>query len=112
MKFKPGDKVYIKGTIQRIEILPDDVIVYYCQEGPDMPFRERDLLHVSSASVTVEGLDSFTHKLEEFGAVIEKARSMYKDLAHFDMKLNLSFKDKGELVTTELVHIFADMNSD
>lgn len=112
MKYKPGDKVYIKGTIDRVEMLPGDVVLYYCREGLEIPFQEKDLANVNSASIQIDGLDEFTNKLEQFAEVLEKARSMYEDLAHFDMKLNYSFKNKGELVTAELAHIFTDMNYD
>lgn len=112
MKFKPGDKVYIEGTIQRVEILPGDVAVYYCREHRETAFREEDLMCAKDAYITVEGVDALADEFKQFAEAIEKARSLYEELANFDMKLNLSFNNKGKTATTELAHVFTDMSND
>lgn len=111
-KYNVGEHISVSGTISRIEILPNEMIVYYMDEAPGVPIKEKDICKETKCGVVLNGMDEFTKKLEEFGETLEKARSLYADLAHFDMKLNLGYDSKGEFVTTELAHIFTDMSSD
>lgn len=44
-KYNPGDEVYIKGEIIRIEITPQKEILYYFRESKDkISFKEESLL--------------------------------------------------------------------
>lgn len=40
---KLGDRVYLKGTIGRIESAPDGKTLYFLQEEPEVCFLERQL---------------------------------------------------------------------
>lgn len=41
-KYKLGEKILIEGRIVRIELAGEE-IVYYCDEAPNVPIRQRDI---------------------------------------------------------------------